>query len=321
MKRCALTLQSPSVDVAAERFSKANQVKNLSPATLKYYDAYVKRFIDFLGNGETPISSIELSTVEDYILSLKASKEKSMCDISVNTALRAVRAFLYYCMRQNWLPRFDIQLIKADEKVKEPYTSEELRKLLAKPDVQTCRFSEYRDWVIVNFLLGTGCRVSTLIEVKIKDLDFSNNTVLFTHMKTRKQQVVPLSKSLCTVLFEYLGYRDGQPDDYLFISECNAQLTRNTLANSISRYNRARGVEKISLHLFRHTYAKLYIVAGGDAFRLQKLLGHSDLTMTKHYVALYADDLKDNYDKYNPLEQITAQERRGNRISLRKNNR
>jgi len=318
MKHKTLVRQSPSTSIAFERFAKANQVKNLSPATLEYYDSFLQTFIDFLGDGEMLVSDIEPSTIEDYILFLKSSKEKSLCDISVNTYLRAVRAFLYYCMRQNWLPRFDIKLIKADESIKEPYTNEELRKLLARPDMKNCRFSEYRNWVIVNFLLSTGCRVSTLIELKIKDLDFSNGTVLFTHMKARKQQVVPMSKSLCAVLFEYLDYRDGQPDDYLFISECNTQLTRHGLATSIRRYNHSRGVEKTSLHLFRHTFAKLYIVAGGDAFRLQKLLGHSDLTMTRHYVALYADDLKDNYDKYNPLEQITAQEKHGNRIALKK---
>ena len=65
-------------------------------------------------------------------------------------------------------------------------------------------------------------------------------------------------------------------------------------------------------------YAKLYIQAGGDPFRLQKLLGHSDLSMTRKYVALYSDDLKANYDALNPLEQMTHNTRRDSKIKLPK---
>lgn len=72
------------------------------------------------------------------------------------------------------------------------------------------------------------------------------------------------------------------------------------------------------MHLFRHTYAKLYIQAGGDPFRLQKLLGHADLTMTRRYVALYADDLRANYDALNPLEQLTRKNRHGDKIKMGK---
>ena len=65
--------------------------------------------------------------------------------------------------------------------------------------------------------------------------------------------------------------------------------------------------------LFRHTYAKLLIKGGRDPFRLQKLLNHSDLTMTNHYVALYGEDLKENYYRLSPLEQMAQGD--GNRIA------
>ncbi len=57
-------------------------------------------------------------------------------------------------------------------------------------------------------------------------------------------------------------------------------------------------------------------MAGGDPFRLQKLLGHTDLSMTKRYVALYADDLKENYDTFNPLEQVKTVTKRGTKKKL-----
>ena len=117
---------------------------------------------------------------------------------------------------------------------------------------------------------------------------------------------------------DYLEHRSGDPTAPLFVSEYGNQMTLNSLGNAIWNYNHSRGVEKTSMHLFRHTYAKLYIQAGGDPFRLQKLLGHADLTMTRRYVALYADDLRANYDALNPLEQLTRQNRHGDKIKMGK---
>ena len=228
-----------------------------------------------------------------------------------------VRAFLYWCMERHYMERFPIKMIHADEPVKEPYTADELERLLKKPDVKKCSFAEYRNWVIVNFLLGTGCRASTLINLRIEDVDLSAGTVYFRHMKARNRQTVPLTRRLVKTLDEYLGYRSGTPSDPLFVSEYGGALSRSTLENAIWSYNHKRGVEKTSLHLFRHTYAKLYIQAGGDPFRLQKLLGHSDLAMTRRYVALYADDLKSNYDALNPLEQVVHDDRPRDKIKMK----
>jgi len=125
-----------------------------------------------------------------------------------------------------------------------------------------------------------------------------------------------LSKTIAGTLKKYLVYRGGEPTDSLFVSEYGKQMTVDVLESAIKTYNHSCGVERTSIHLFRHTYARLFIVAGGDPFRLQKLLGHSDLTMTRRYVALYSDDLKENYDRLNPLEQLTAGQKNGNRIKL-----
>lgn len=79
------------------------------------------------------------------------------------------------------------------------------------------------------------------------------------------------------------------------------------MRQSIARYNTRRGVQKTSIHLFRHTFARKYLIdCGGDAFTLQKLLGHSALAMTKHYCAIYDADLTKNYDNFSPLAQMKA---------------
>ena len=61
---------------------------------------------------------------------------------------------------------------------------------------------------------------------------------------------------------------------------------------------------KTSVHLFRHTFAKKWILNGGDSFRLQKILGHSTMRMVREYVNMFSNDLKKDFNDYNPLEQF-----------------
>lgn len=311
----AVSATPPTIQKAFEQFQKQNEVKNLAQGTIDFYSAKSKTFFLFLEDTDQCIDTITEEDVEDYILYFKA--KDTVSDTTINTNLRMVRAFLYWCMERRYMERFPIKMIRADEPVKEPYTADELERLLKKPNTKKCSFAEYRNWVIVNFLLGTGCRASTLINLHIEDVDPSAGTVYFRHMKARNRQTVPLTKRLVKILDEYLGYRNGISPDPLFVSEYGGALSLSTLENAIWSYNHKRGVSKTSLHLFRHTYAKLYIQAGGDPFRLQKLLGHSDLSMTRKYVALYADDLKANYDALNPLEQMMQNDRQRDEIKIK----
>ena len=70
----------------------------------------------------------------------------------------------------------------------------------------------------------------------------------------------------------------------------------------MERYNKKRGVTKTSAHLIRHTFAHNYIMKNGDIFRLQKLLGHSDIEVTRIYANISIDDLKKDFNTMNLLD-------------------
>lgn len=82
------------------------------------------------------------------------------------------------------------------------------------------------------------------------------------------------------------------------------RLTENAAKQAIGIYNRKRGVEITSIHAFRHTFARNYIVTGGSAFKLQSLLGHKDITMTRHYVHLFGEDLASDIDEHSIVERM-----------------
>ena len=113
------------------------------------------------------------------------------------------------------------------------------------------------------------------------------------------------------ILKEYLRFRRGEETDPLFCDITGGPLTENGLRKAIVRYNMSRGVQKTSIHLFRHTFARKYLIdCGGDAFTLQKILGHSTLDMTKHYCAVFNADIIKNFDNFSPLAQMWKKDTR-----------
>lgn len=293
-----------TVDEAFNEFIQYGKAKNLSEATIDFYERYYQQFKEFLNESEIEETNEINKVLIDRMVIYLGSKLSNA--ISMNSYIRAVRAFLYYCMKMGYVEQFQIQQIKAEKKVKETYTDEELRMLLDKPNIKKCSFAEYRNWVIINYLLSTGNRLTTVINVKIQDVDFENCNIILKRTKNRSQQVIPLSKTLALVLQEYISYRQGQPEDYLFCTVTGEKLQKHAIEGAVRKFNKSRGVNKTSLHLFRHTFAKKWILSGGDIFRLQKMLGHSSLDMVKEYVSMFADDLKQDFDKFNPLEQISG---------------
>ncbi len=280
---------------ATERFIKHCKVRNLKPETLKYYNedcGYFAAHVD-----AEYIDEVNHDVLEDFIFQeLEQGKKVS----SLNTRIRGLRVFFNFCAERDYMNGFKFALLKQDKEIKEPYTDAELKRLLARP--RSASWVEWRTWAAVNYMVGTGNRVSTVLCVKVRDVNFSENTIHLTMVKNRKQQIIPLSKALKAVLKDYLKTWESNYDDYLFPSYEGGQLARRSFQDSLARYNAARGVSKTSAHLFRHTYAKNFILAGGGMAQLQCLLGHSTLDMTRHYVNIYGMELQKDYERLNPLD-------------------
>lgn len=295
---------SKSTSECLEIFIKHCQTKNLSQRTIKVYQYECETFIIWCKE-EKEIVDVDKITEEimgEYILFLQ---QKEISQNYIATKMRQLRAFLYFCMDREYLDRFKVVIPKADEVIKEPYTQRELERLIKKPI--SANWVEWRCWAMVNYLLATGNRLGTIVNVKIEDVDFVNNLIKLNKLKTRKQQYIPMSTGLKKVLKTYLELWEHKDSDYLFPEYEGKQLSTRGAQWSIRQYNLNRGVTRTSIHLFRHTYAKYYIVAGGEATHLQRLLGHSTLAMTNHYINLYSTDLQKNYDKFNPLDNLTRE--------------
>lgn len=293
-ERC-LTLKE-----AFDRFQRQNRIKNLAEETMTFYQNSYNNFVQFIGDEGTEISKIKKETISNYILSLK----EKIKDTSINTYLRGIRTFLYYCMDENMLDKFKIKGIKVDKKKKEGYSTSQLKKLLNKPDMTS--FGEYRNWVIIQMLLATGCRSKTLLNIKIKDIDLEECYVKFRKTKQKREQILPLTSTMIDSLSEYLAIREGEKDDYLFPTVYGNQLSRSGLTNAIRTYNKKRGVSDTSIHKFRHTFSKIFMRNGGSIYELKQILGHKEISTTENYVNLLLEDYNEDFSTKNPLEIISG---------------
>ena len=285
-------------------FLMAKKAAGVCEKTLLTYGQHFSAVSKHL-SPDTPMDALNKADLEAMIASMR---DAGLAANSIKSYTRTLKSFFSWC-NEAGITRLNIQLYKAEETIKETYSDEELKKLLKKPNMKKCTFAEYRNWVIINLLLNNGCRAATIRNIQIKDVDIENKVIYLRHTKNKRAQVIPLCEALCGVLREYMRVRGGGGDDYLFPNENGVQLTENGLRCTISKYNKRHGVEKTSIHLFRHTFAKKYLVdCGGNAFTLQRLLGHSTLDMTKHYCAIFDADITRDFDNYSPLAQLRGAE-------------
>lgn len=294
-----------SVNELIEPFIRHQSAKGVSDKTLKTYSSHfhcISKHLDF----SVPIGELTQRDLDNMIVSMRKS---GLAHNSISSYLRVFRTFFKWCNYEGYTD-LEIPNYKDTETVKDTYTDEELELLLQKPE-RDCNFCEYRNWVIINFLLNSGCRASTLRNIQNRDVDLQLKQVRYRHTKTGKAQTIPLCNLMVNILRDYMEIRQGKPEDYLFCNEYGEMMTESSLRTAISKYNKRRGVEKTSLHLFRHTFARKFLIdCGGDAFSLQHLLGHSTLKMTKHYCAIFDADIATNYDSLSPLSQLSKPKER-----------
>ena len=281
-----------------------------SKATLDFYRRFYKKYtayiMDYLNTTpkELPIehltSGVAQSAFIHYLETLNINQQ------TINSYLRGFRAFGNFCEEEGYIDGFKCPIKEVEPPIKEVYSDEELHRLLKKPDISN--FVEFRSYCIISLILNTAARSNTILNIKICDLELEEGYINFNTTKAHKIVRLGLERKTKRDLEEWVNYwrigKGASPTDYLFCNEYGEQLSRSALAKSIAKYNNSRGVEKTSIHLFRHTYAKKWITSGGDIISLARVLTHSELEMVKRYSNLYGSDVKKEIEEHSAISQL-----------------
>jgi len=297
---------------AFNEFEEEKRANNLAEATIKNYQESFLAFLNLCDYDET-VTTDEI-TAGSIIHWINAMKLNDIKVASINHYLRDMRAFLYWCMadgREYIKPAFKVTMLKAQEEQIKLFSDEELELLLEKPSINAS-FTEWRSWAVTNWVLGTGNRESSICKVTIGDVDFTKKEIALTHTKNKKAQVLPLAASLETVLKEYIRVwlKGASKSSYLFPNVGGEYLTPHALTQAFSKYCKNRGAEHTSIHGLRHNFAKGWVKNNGNMFALQQILGHATLEMTRKYVRMFSEDIKEDFDKFNVLDTMKKAKRR-----------
>ena len=296
-----------SLDEAFNEFIQQKEANGLAPSTIRNYNLSYHIFYTYNEfDKETPVTIITNNLINKWINHMR---KEEIATSSINHYLREIRAFTNFCVKREYLDSpIEIPQLKEQEELPKFYSDEDIEKLLAKPS-NNDTFTEWRMWGIVNFVLATGARAATIRNVQLDDIDFNNaNINLSRHTKNREALNIPLSSTLANALREYT--RKWHITDYLFPNVGNEQLTDSALRSAYVRYCQARDVEQTNIHGLRHSFARSWIINGGNQFKLQRIMGHKNLSMTNRYVKLFAQDLRTDYESYSALDVIKKKSKR-----------
>lgn len=307
MKRMRmLEANSLTFEEGCNKYLENCRARNLREGTINHYKQSYVQFAKFF-DMQMPVSEMDAQLYQKYVIFLRETLHN---DVSINSYLRDFITTMHFLMNEGYLPYFKMQAIKVDRSGVETYSEEELMALLKKPNIKKCSFIEYQSWVMTNFLFSTAVRQRSLRFIKVKDLDFDNNVVYVTVTKNRKSLIVPFNRTLSNILKEFLKYRQHKSDeDFLFCNVFGQQLNKSTSYHMLYEYNKRRGVETTGIHRYRHTFAKQWILNGGNVVSLSKMLGHSSLQITQNYINLLVSDVAKEVETINLLDKFAPPQR------------
>lgn len=295
-----VTRENMSFEDAFRRFILHKRAIGCAEGTLETYVWDFRKFCRYI-DPRTSCSGLQTRQIQDV---MNRIADEGLARNTIRHYSATLSSFLSWA-REEGLTDAHCQLYHGEETVPATYSEADLKKLLRKPNMKTCDFPEFRNWVIVSLLINNGIRAATVRAIQNRDLHLDEGVIYLRHTKRKKALTIPLCPALVSSLAEYVGIRKGQLDEPLFVNENGTPMTESGLQSAIQRYNRSRGVSLGSLHAFRHTFARMYLVdCKGDALMLQKLLGHETLDMTRHYVKLFDADIVEDFKTHSPLERL-----------------
>lgn len=306
MRKLRLLDKSITFEEGCDLYLLNCKQRNLREGTINHYRQSYTQFYKYF-DPSMPLDEFNETLYKQYVVHLRNTLNN---DISINSYLRDMITTMHFLMAEGYVAPFKMQAIKTDRSAIQTYTDEELRRLLQKPNVRRCGFIEYQSWVMTNFLLSIAVRQRSLMHIKVSDIDLENRIINIKVTKNRKPLIIPFNVTLLSILKEFLKYRQHKSqEDWLFCNVFGQQLVKSTCYHMLYEYNKSRGVETTGIHRYRHTFAKQWILSGGNVVSLSKLLGHSSLNITQNYINLLVSDLSKQVEEINVLDKFSPQEK------------
>jgi integrase/recombinase XerC len=225
---------------------------------------------------------------------------------SIARKISSIRSFFKFLVKEDVVeenPFLDVELPKQAKKLPKFIYADEIENLFQSIDTSTSL--GVRNYLILEFLYGTGVRVSELCAIKLSDIDYFEDTCII-HGKGAKDRLVPLHSRLIHEITDYVltSRKDllkNGDSKALFLNHRGKQITPRGVRLIINKILLESGESlKISPHTLRHTFATHLLNNGADLRSVQELLGHEHISSTQIYTKVTKDKLRESYMKAHP---------------------
>lgn len=278
-------------------------VKSLSVNTVTGYREDFSHLIEMTGSGKL-VSDLTLMDMRECVGILSRKKYSAS---SINRFIASLRGMMAYCKKFGYIdvnPALELKGLKLPKKLPRFMTQTEVDSLCRVPDEASILW-EKRDKALFEMLYSSGCRVSEIVGLKIRDLTSDFSSAIVTG-KGKKDRRVYFEKDAREALEAYLKDRDERfpqfslggafPVQNVFLNNKGGALTDNGVRYILSRYTGPEGTNRhISPHAFRHTFATAMLSNGADIRMVQEMLGHSSISTTQRYTHVTTERLKEVY--------------------------
>ncbi|HEY3038181.1 MAG TPA: site-specific tyrosine recombinase XerD [Pyrinomonadaceae bacterium] len=286
-------------DLVKEYLTYIQVEKGLARHTLESYGRDLARLDRWASKSAKPIAELTRPDLRKWIAQLS---REGLAPSSVARAVSAARGFFRFLMLDGHIkhhPAEDLNTPQRFSYLPKFLTEEEIDRLFATPDVSTQE--GIRDRAMLELMYAAGLRVSELVTLKQTEVDIHSGVVT-CHGKGSKERRVPVGKSAIHWLQQYASIRaaygkSAYPN--LFLSR-GKPLTRQSAWVTIRNYAARIGLENVSPHTLRHSFATHLLQHGADSRSVQALLGHSDISTTQIYTHITDRHLRKAYDNHHP---------------------
>lgn len=290
---------------AVQLFLQDCKSRNLTKETIRRYRNGLEKFHQHLAIQKLQWPVLASAHLTHHIIPSMLEEGLSLRTVNCNLCIyKEFFKFLY----EEGLTKSDIGVelkpFKLQPAMAHTFTDEHLHRLLSQPDRAT--FTGFRNYVMMLALLDTGIRLKELAGLQITDFLPGEGVLRVQQAKGRKTRYVPIQRVAADTLQRYLLERGILNHNYIWVTLENEPFQAGGIRVMISRYCDAANIQNVqcSCHTFRHTFAKKYIMNGGDIFTLKSILGHERIETTELYVELFARDLQIQHEKFSPIEHL-----------------
>ncbi|MBR1377013.1 MAG: tyrosine recombinase XerC [Bacilli bacterium] len=275
--------------------------KNYSEYTCINYRDDLNKFNDYLNSEGIKYKDVSYNILRGFIAYLYNKKEATK---SITRNISSLRSFYKYLMKNNYIKENPMILIsnpKQDKTLPHYLTYEEVEELLKVTSKDTPY--DIRDNLIIELLYSTGIRVSELVNIKIKDIDMSDESIR-VFGKGKKMRIVYFGKPCKEKIEKYLNIRSSivnGENEYLLLNKRGNKLSDRSVRAIFENIIKINHLDiAFSPHTLRHTYATHMLDDGADVRSVQELLGHSSISTTGIYTHVSNEHLRKVYLNSHP---------------------